>query len=233
MKKPAAVFFDLDGTLVDTAPDFVRVLNQLRSEEGLPPLPARSIRDQVSNGARALVQLGFKLEEQDPAHCRLLNRLLALYADGLAKESLVFNGLDHFLTELEHLQVPWGVVTNKPSLYTFPLLQQLGLLDRCSAVVCPDHVVNRKPHAEPMLKACELAGVSPSESWYVGDHERDIASGRSAGCITIGARWGYLADEDEPTRWQADYLLDTPAALRDFFWSADDISINSISLNQK
>lgn len=215
----AAIFFDLDGTLVDTAPDFIRVLNQVRREEGLQPLPGRAIRDQVSNGARALVQLGFDLEENDPAHCRLLNRLLGLYAEGLAQESTLFAGIDGFLTQLEQHGIPWGVVTNKPSLYTFPLLQQLGLLARCGAVICPDHVTHKKPHAEPMLKACEQVGVAPAECWYVGDHLRDIESGRNAGCKTIAAGWGYLAPDENPAHWQPDYILDAPTAMSDFFFS--------------
>lgn len=218
MKRPAALFFDLDGTLVDTAPDFVRVLNQVRSEEGLSPLPATVIRDQVSNGARALVRFGFGIDDSDPAHCRRLNRLLDLYAAGLAQESALFTGLDVFLTQLDAERIPWGVVTNKPSVYTFPLLQQLGLLARCGAVVCPDHVFHKKPHAEPMLKACEQVGVAPADAWYVGDHLRDIESGRAAGCRTIAAGWGYLGDEN-PTHWQSDYIFATPSEMTDFFFS--------------
>lgn len=215
----SAVFFDLDGTLVDTAPDFIRVLNQLRSEEGLSLLAPAIIRDQVSNGARALIKLGFALDETDPAHCRLLNRLLQLYAEGLAQESVLFDGLEIFLTQLEARQIPWGVVTNKPSLYTFPLLQQLGLLQRSSAVICPDHVTHKKPHAEPMLKACAQAGVSPLTSWYVGDHVRDIESGRNAGCKTVAAGWGYLAADENPSLWQPDFIFPTPQAMTEFFFS--------------
>lgn len=216
---PAAVFFDLDGTLIDTAPDFIRVLNQVRMEEGLAPLPGRAIRDQVSNGARALITLGFDVVDGNPDHCRLLNRLLALYAEGLAEESTLFEGLDTFLAALEQRGIPWGVVTNKPSIYTFPLLQQLRLLDRCNAVVCPDHVTHKKPHPEPMFKACEQAGVAPGQTWYVGDHLRDIESGRAAGCKTIAAAWGYLSDDEDPAHWQPDYLFETPQAMAAFFFS--------------
>lgn len=223
MKQPtAAVFFDLDGTLVDTAPDFIRVLNQVRAEEGLSPLPGPVIRDQVSNGARALVRLGFDLDEGDPSHCRLLNRLLHLYAEGLAQESTLFTGLDFFLTQLEARKIPWGVVTNKPSIYTFPLLQQLGLLERCGAVICPDHVTHKKPHAEPMLKACEQVGVSPTESWYVGDHQRDIESGRNAGCKTIAAGWGYLSSDENPVHWRPDFVFETPQDMTAFFFLSSD-----------
>lgn len=214
----AAVLFDLDGTLVDTAPDFIRVLNQLRTEEGLPALPSTTIRGQVSNGARALIKLAFALDEGDPQHCRLLNRLLQLYADGLAQESTLFNGLDEFLTALEAQQIPWGVVTNKPSLYTFPLLKQLALLDRCSTVICPDHVTHKKPHAEPLLKACAQIGVDPTQSWYVGDHARDIESGRNAGCKTIAAGWGYLSADDDLAAWRPDFVFETPTAMAALFF---------------
>lgn len=219
MTPPDAIFFDLDGTLIDTAPDFVRVLNQMRNDEGLSPLPATTIRQQVSNGARALVRLGFGIDESDPTHCRRLNRLLDLYAEGLALESRVFEGLDTLLSTLDDHRIPWGVVTNKPSLYTFPLLQQLHLLARCAAVVCPDHVTHRKPHAEPILKACELAKVSPVNTWYVGDHLRDIESGRNAGCKTFAARWGYLLPDENLQDWQADHVVDTPQAMIDLYLS--------------
>lgn len=200
-----AVLFDLDGTLVDTAPDFARVLNQVRAEEQLPPLAYAQIREQVSNGARALVRLGFGLDEGEPDQCRLLNRLLALYAEGLAVESRLFDGLAPALETLEARGIPWGVVTNKPALYTFPLLAGLGLLDRCKTVICPDHVTHKKPHPEPLFKACGDVSALPARSVYVGDHVRDIESGRNAGCLTVAAGWGYLMPGESASDWQADH----------------------------
>lgn len=209
----AAVLFDLDGTLVDTAPDFVRILNQLRSADNLPPLPFNTIRSQVSNGARALVKLGFDLPEDSDAFNERLNTLLKLYEKELAVESRLFNGLDAALQLLELHEIPWGVVTNKPSRYTIPLLKGLKLDQRCAVAVCPDHVENKKPHPEPLLTACEWISVAPNQTLYVGDHLRDIEAGRAAGNTTIAAAWGYLNPGENVSDWQADIILHTPQEL--------------------
>lgn len=209
----AAVLFDLDGTLVDTAPDFVRILNQLRSADNLPPLPYDLIRSQVSNGARALVKLGFDLPENSDAFAAKLESLLKLYEKELAQESRLFNGLNEALELLELHDVPWGVVTNKPSRYTIPLLKGLKLDQRCAVAVCPDHVENKKPHPEPLLTACEWISVPPSQTLYVGDHARDIEAGRAAGNTTIAAAWGYLSPGENVSDWQADFILHTPQEL--------------------
>ncbi|MEZ5505194.1 MAG: HAD-IA family hydrolase [Gammaproteobacteria bacterium] len=212
----AAVLFDLDGTLVDTAPDFVRVLNQLRADDQLAPLPYDTIRNQVSNGARALVKLGFALEEASDDFARRLEKLLALYEQGLAVESKLFDGLDTSLRWLEQRNIPWGVVTNKPSRYTLPLLRGLQLDQRCAVTVCPDHVTHKKPHPEPLLTACDWLSVDPLKTLYVGDHIRDIEAGRAAGNITIAAAWGYLEQDTNIKDWQADVILQTPAQLQAF-----------------
>ncbi|MEZ5511367.1 MAG: HAD-IA family hydrolase [Gammaproteobacteria bacterium] len=212
----AAVLFDLDGTLVDTAPDFVRVLNQLRADDQLAPLPYDTIRNQVSNGARALVKLGFALEEASDDFARRLEKLLALYEQGLAVESKLFDGLDTSLRWLEQRNIPWGVVTNKPSRYTLPLLRGLQLDQRCAVTVCPDHVTHKKPHPEPLLTACDWLSVDPLKTLYVGDHIRDIEAGRAAGNITIAAAWGYLEQDTDIKDWQADVILQTPAQLQAF-----------------
>lgn len=212
----AAVLFDLDGTLVDTAPDFVRVLNQLRADDQLPPLPYDAIRNQVSNGARALVKLGFALEETSDDFARRLEKLLALYEQGLAVESKLFDGLDASLRWLEQRNIPWGVVTNKPSRYTLPLLRGLKLDQRCAVAICPDHVTHKKPHPEPLLTACDWMSVDPQQTIYVGDHIRDIEAGRAAGNYTIAAAWGYLEQDTNINDWQADIILQTPAQLQAF-----------------
>ena len=216
MTNIAAVLFDLDGTLVDTAPDFVRVLNQLRADDQLPPLPYDAIRNQVSNGARALVKLGFALDETSDDFARRLEKLLALYEQGLAVESKLFDGLDASLRWLEQRNIPWGVVTNKPSRYTLPLLRGLKLDQRCAVAICPDHVTHKKPHPEPLLTACDWMSVDPQQTIYVGDHIRDIEAGRAAGNYTIAAAWGYLEQDTNINDWQADIILRTPAQLQAF-----------------
>lgn len=203
----AAVLFDLDGTLVDTAPDFVRVLNQIRADDNLPPLPSGLIRNQVSNGARALVRLGFDLAEDSPGFDARLQTLLLQYEQGLAEESRLFPGLDDCLAWLEARKIPWGVVTNKPSRYTIPLLRGLKLDQRCAVTLCPDHVTHKKPHPEPLLTACDWLSVNPAQTLYVGDHERDIEAGRAAGNQTLAAGWGYLEQDTDIRTWQADAIL--------------------------
>ena len=216
MNTIAAVLFDLDGTLVDTAPDFVRVLNQLRAEDQLPPLPYDVIRNQVSNGARALVKLGFELEEDSDGFTNRLQALLHLYETGLAQESHVFPGLNESLLWLEQRGIPWGVVTNKPSRYTLPLLRGLNLDQRCAVAVCPDHVTHKKPHPEPLLTACDWLSVDPLHTIYVGDHVRDIESGKAAGNFTIAAAWGYLEQDTDIQTWQADLVINDPSELQSF-----------------
>lgn len=214
MTNIAAVLFDLDGTLVDTAPDFVRVLNQVRAFDNLPPLPYELIRSQVSNGARALVKLGFNLAEHDPGFDERLQRLLEHYEAGLAVESHLFPGLDHCLAWLEQRDIPWGVVTNKPSRYTVPLLRGLALDQRCAVTVCPDHVTHKKPHPEPLLTACDWLSVDPARTVYVGDHIRDIEAGKAAGNITLAAAWGYVEQDSRVEQWLADDVVQTPADLQ-------------------
>ncbi len=216
MSQLKAVLFDLDGTLIDTAPDFVRVLNLLRAEQNLPPLPDEAIRAQVSNGARALIKLGFNLTEDDEHFQKRLDRLLELYLDGLAIHSDLFAGLNNTLNLLESRRIPWGIVTNKPSRYTTPLLERLDLHTRCAVTVCPDQVTHKKPHPEPLLLACQQLGVSPQQTLYIGDHIRDIEAGRRAGNKTVAAAWGYIEPDDSPTLWGADYLAASPEMLLQF-----------------
>ncbi len=213
MKQLDAVLFDLDGTLIDTAPDFIRVLNQLREEEGLPALAGDIIRTQVSNGARAMVELGFGLKENEQGFKALQERFLDLYLAGLAVDTRLFPGVDSLLHALESRAIPWGIVTNKPSRYTKPLLDQLALTERCTVAICPDHVAHRKPHPEPIYKACTTIDAEPVNTVYVGDHQRDIEAGRNAGNLTIAVSWGYIPADQDPLKWGADHVLDTPKAL--------------------
>jgi phosphoglycolate phosphatase len=204
-----AVLFDLDGTLFDTAPDFIVVLNQLRTEEQLPPLPDASIRAVVSNGARALITLGFGVDEGDAGFEHLRKRLLELYLNHLAEKTVLFPGIETLLNQLAAANIAWGIVTNKPLAYTAPLMRAYTHLPAPGAVICPDHVVNRKPDPEPVLLACAQIGCHPQEAIYVGDHERDIAAGRAAGMPTIACRYGYINGDEDPADWNADYLVDS------------------------
>lgn len=215
-KPIAAVLFDLDGTLIDTAPDFVRIVNELRQEHQQTPFAYDTVRQQVSNGARALVTLAFGGEETNPRFAEHLETLLNRYEAGLAQDSGLFAGLDSALESLERAGIPWGIVTNKPSRYTNPLLVGLNLSERCAVAICPDQVTHRKPHPEPILTACERIGVDPKQTLYVGDHARDIEAGKRANNFTIAAGWGYLNENEQAEDWDAHLTIPTPQAFSDW-----------------
>jgi phosphoglycolate phosphatase len=199
------VFFDLDGTLVDTAPDMVAVLVGLQKDNGSTPLPYELARASVSRGALGLVELAFPAvgqQEQSRLHQEFLDR----YEQAVYVDSRLFPGMAELLGQLELHGTPWGVVTNKPARMTQPLLEKLGLSQRMSCAVSGDTLPQRKPHPAPLLFACELSGVEPARSIYVGDDARDILAGRAAGMTTIAAAYGYITADDSPLLWQADHI---------------------------
>jgi len=210
---PSAVLFDLDGTLIDTAPDFIRCLNLLRQQHELAPLPAEHIRRSVSNGARAMIRVGFGLEPEHPDYLEKHTAFLDLYEAGVAIETTLFEGMDELLLDLERRSIPWGIVTNKPARFALPLIDALGLAERCATLICPDHVAERKPHPEPLFLACREIGAEPKQAIYVGDHERDIEAGRNAGMRTIAVRYGYIEQPESVDLWQADIIVDTVSDL--------------------
>lgn len=211
--KPSAVLFDLDGTLIDTAPDFIRCLNELRKSRSLEALPPAFIRQSVSDGARAMIRIGFGLEQHEPGYSDLRAEFLDLYELGVAVETRLFEGMDEILLSLEERRIPWGIVTNKPVRFAAPLIRALDLEQRCSALICPDHVVQSKPHPEALLLACEQASAVAANAIYVGDHQRDIEAGRNAGMKTIAVRYGYIEQPDMIELWQADQIADTVSDL--------------------
>lgn len=200
-----AVLFDLDGTLVDTAPDMVAVLQAMQSAHGLEPVQYDDGRSQVSNGALGLLRLGFPDSHIDfgvDLHLEYLDR----YADRLCEASSVFAGLNALLDRLDDGGCPWGVVTNKPENLTHPLLEALGLLSRSSCTVGGDTLPVRKPDPAPLLHACDIAGIDAYRSIYVGDAARDIEAGLRAGMATVVAGYGYIAEDDDPREWGADII---------------------------
>jgi len=207
-----ALLLDLDGTLLDTAPDMGGALNRLRAEHGLEPLPDARIRPVVSHGAMRLVALGFP-EASGAEFERLRLRFLDLYAENLAEGTRLFPGIEQVLESLEARDTPWGIVTNKPGWLTGPLLEALGLARRAACAVCGDTVAERKPHPLPLLHAAGLIGIAAERCVYAGDAERDIQAGRAAGMTTVVAAYGYLSAEDEPTRWQPDGIVASPDEL--------------------
>ena len=211
-----AVLFDLDGTLLDTAPDFIAALNTVAANEGQAKLDDSSIRNSVSDGARALVNLAFNCDEGDLHYDRLRQALLDSYLAIIGQNTVFFTGMDKVLEHLEENNIPWGIVTNKPWLYTEALLSNLALLERSSATVCPDHVVHKKPHPEALYAACSTIGCLPKNCIYVGDHLRDVDAGNNADMFTIAARYGYLKQKSEADEWKADAIIDQPLQLIEY-----------------
>ena len=207
-----ALLLDLDGTLLDTAPDMGGALNLLREEHGLAPLPHAAIRPVVSHGAVRLVALGFPEARGDEFE-RLRLRFLELYAANLAVGTHLFPGFDAVLETLEGHGIPWGIVTNKPGWLTDPLLAALGLAGRAACAVSGDTVAERKPHPLPLLHAASLIGVPAGRCVYVGDAERDIQAGRAAGMTTVVAAYGYIDAAEDPARWEAQGIVDAPQEL--------------------
>jgi 2-phosphoglycolate phosphatase len=207
------VLFDLDGTLLDTAPDLAQALNAVRIENNRPPLPYEAIRPVVSHGGIALIELGFELEQSDPAFDPLRQRLLEIYRENISRLTRPFPGITELLDVLEERGLGWGVVTNKPGWLTDPLLKDLDLYDRAVAIVSGDTLDERKPHPAPMLYACELANSEPGQCVYIGDAQRDIEAGINAGMHTLVALFGYLQEQDDPRNWQADDMIETPMEL--------------------
>lgn len=209
------VLFDLDGTLIDTAPDFIQVVNKLLAENNKPGIAPDLIYQTVSDGARALVKLAFAIEESDSSFSTLNQRLLDLYEEQIEHtEAALYPGLNELLQELESANIPWGIVTNKPELYSNALLRKLSLDKRCSVLICPDHVENRKPHPEPILLACEKLQCNTEKTVYVGDHLRDIQAAKNADVIAIAAAYGYLNSESKVEEWYADFILQQSEQLK-------------------
>ena len=216
-KQPVrAVLFDLDGTLIDTAPDFIRIIKLMCSEANVPAPSDASIRAQVSEGARAMVNLVHpELSVDSPELLNIRQQFLNIYQQNIAVDTCLFPDMENVLKELEALDIPWGIVTDKPRGLSELLLDALNLTERCQVLVCPEDVKHTKPDPEPMYLAAKQLGIAPEQIIYVGDHPRDIDAGRNANMYTILAGYGYLPlqHKDDLTAWQADCIVNTVAEL--------------------
>ena len=217
-KKIQAVLFDLDGTLLDTAPDFLIATNRLLERKGMPLLPAESIRRLVTHGSAGIVQKVFELDEKHPDFEPIRQELLTLYMANLADQTRPFQGITELLSTLGQQHIPWGIVTNKPESFTLAILEQLPLYPAPSTIVCPDHVTKTKPDPESVILACHQLGVSPGKSIYIGDHQRDIEAGLRAGTTTIAAAYGYIDDDEDPASWGAHYTVISATQLLDLIF---------------
>ena len=209
-----AVIFDMDGTLLDTAPDFIAVCQAMLQQRGLPAIDDKLIRDQVSGGARAMVAATFAMQPQDEGFEQLRAEFLERYQAHCAVLSRPFDGMLQLIADIEQAKLIWGVATNKPVRFAEPIMQQLGLAERSAVLVCPDHVTRSKPDPEMLLLACAKIGVAAGEVLFVGDDLRDIESGRAAGCKTAAVTYGYIHPDDNPRNWGADVVVDHPLELR-------------------
>jgi phosphoglycolate phosphatase len=209
-KSVHTVLFYLDGTLLDTAPDLAFALNTVLVEQKREPLPFEQIRPWVSHGGMILIKNGFKLSDDDPALEPLRQRFLTIYADHLADQTRLFEGMAEVLETLEKRGIQWGVVTNKSAWLTDPLLQKLDLARRSVCNVSGDTLPQRKPDPAPLLHACQLANTTPEQCIYVGDASRDIEAGQGAGMRTLVALYGYIGAQETPAHWGATGMIQKP-----------------------
>ncbi|RUM53144.1 MAG: phosphoglycolate phosphatase [Methylococcus sp.] len=210
---PRCILFDLDGTLLDTAPDLHAALNQALGREGFESVPLENARPWISHGAPGMVRNALGGAEEHPAYDRVLDRMIEDYGRNLAVRTSLFKGMEQTLEKIEHRGLSWGIVTNKQSRFTEPLLKALNLLERASCVISGDTTKHKKPHPEPLLEACRQTAIKPRECFYVGDAEKDIRAGRHAGMRTLAAAYGYRSKSDNVADWLADGILTKPLDL--------------------
>jgi phosphoglycolate phosphatase len=207
------VLFDLDGTLIDSAPDLGAAVNRMRVSRGLAELPHSALRPHASHGARGLVGAGFSVMPDHADFATLRDEFLGIYANALCVNTAIFPEVPALLDALDSARLPWGIVTNKASRFTRPLLDALRLSGRTTCVVCGDTAARAKPFPDPLFAAAEILGVPAAECVYVGDAERDVQAGIAAGMPTVVARYGYIAETERPDEWSADGHVATPLEL--------------------
>ena len=210
---PAAVFFDLDGTVIDSAPDLAEAANAMRRDRGLAALPHDVLRPCVGSGARGMVGAAFGIGPEDPRFDAMRVEFLDRYTGMLLDRTSVFSDMEMVLQVLEARRLPWGIVTNKHERFTLPIVSGLGLDRRAAAVVCGDTTPHAKPHPAPLLEAARRAGVDAARCVYIGDDRRDIEAARAAGMRSAAASWGYINHGEVVDDWGADIVLTGPKDL--------------------
>jgi len=207
------VFFDLDGTLADTAPDLVAAVNQLVLARKASPKPYELLRPYASAGARGLIEGAFGMSPDHPDYLSLRDEFLSNYENALMVNSTLFDGISQVLDQLEAASIPWGIVTNKHERFTRPITEQMGLHQRAISTVSGDTTAHAKPHPEPILHAARIASIDPAKSIYIGDDIRDVIAGKAAGMQTVAAAYGYCGCKEPPEAWGADFIINTPLEL--------------------
>lgn len=210
LKKPDAILFDLDGTLLDTAKDLGNALNHVLSTVGRPTLVYETYRNIASDGAKGLLELGFGDDLKDFDFARLRQQFLDYYETNISVDTEYFVGVENLLLALNQANIPWGIVTNKPEFLTLQLITSFPLLQNCAVIVSGDTVSERKPHPLPLLYAEEKLALASPNTWYIGDAERDIQASNAANMVSVIARYGYISDLQQTSRWNADMSIDKP-----------------------
>lgn len=208
----SCVLFDLDGTLVDTAPDLIACLNNALKCHGFDEVANDSLKPLISYGAAAMIKKSIRNIDQ-PTQDKILHNMLEFYQDNIAEHSKFFSGMTETLDTIDSLGLKWGIVTNKRERFTRPLTAALNLTNRAACIISGDSTANNKPHPEPILKACIQANVKAEECVYIGDALHDINAGKNAKMKTLVALYGYLKADDKPGNWGADVLIESPAHL--------------------
>jgi phosphoglycolate phosphatase len=223
LSKPTAIFFDLDGTLIDSAPDLGAAADKMRHDRGLPSLPDALYRPMAGAGARGMLKVAFGMPPDHTDFLAYREEFFTNYEASIGASdarTFAFAGVENMLRSLEAQDIPWGIVTNKSRRFTDPLVRLMPVLHGACAVVSGDTTPHAKPHPAPLLEACRLASltvlglqaINPTQCWYLGDDKRDIEAGRAAGLRTIAVTWGYEGEHELAT-WNADHVLDQPADL--------------------
>ena len=212
----SCVLFDLDGTLLHTAPDLTTALNKALAHFNFPEVSVNTITPYISYGAAVMIDTALEQEVPETIKAEILVWLLNYYENHIADKTELYTGMAELLTSLETMGIPWGVVTNKRERMTHPLMQALNLTERSACIICGDTTAYSKPHPEPMLTACRQIQVSPEECLYIGDAEHDITAGKAANMKTLAATYGYLKPDDKPQDWGADALIHQPGEILDW-----------------
>lgn len=202
-----AVLFDLDGTLIDTAPDFEYALTLICEEYGINKIHPSKIQAAINVGSINIVADGLGIEADNPKFKELYKKFLDIYEQHAGMNAVLFSGIENLLGLLDRTEIPWGIVTNKQQRFAIPLLEQLDLLHKTKVLVCGDTLSYSKPHPAPLIHACEKLNSNPKKSVYIGDAERDVLAGKAASMQTIVAMYGYIPDEATALKWKANFYV--------------------------
>jgi len=220
MGLPQAVLFDLDGTLIDSAPDLGAAADKMRTDRGMSSLDYALYRPMAGSGARGMLEIAFGMAPEHPDYEAFKEEFLSNYEQAMTVRSVIFEGVHDLLAHIEGQGMRWGVVTNKHQRFTLPLTAQLPLFATAQAIVSGDTTPHAKPHPEPLFEAARRMQLPPEHCWYVGDDERDIVAGKAAGMTTVAAHYGYLGSQAEVMRWGADHIIHSPLALAELLLQA-------------